>query len=59
MDDDWARADLGYRELADVRDLLSLGACVEVLDPPEARAELAAEAAGLAALYDVSPHFRR
>lgn len=53
VDADWAHAHLGYRDLPDVRDLLSLGACVEVLDPPEARAELSAVAAELAALYAV------
>ncbi|KMS75700.1 DeoR faimly transcriptional regulator [Streptomyces viridochromogenes] len=47
------RAELAFRELPDVRGLLSLGAAVEVLDPPEARAELAAVSAELAALYDV------
>jgi predicted DNA-binding transcriptional regulator YafY len=51
VDDDWARADLGFRDLPDVRALLSLGASVEVLDPPEARAELTAVATELAALY--------
>jgi predicted DNA-binding transcriptional regulator YafY len=50
-DDDWARADLGFRDLPDVRALLSLGASVEVLNPPEARAELTAVTAELAALY--------
>jgi predicted DNA-binding transcriptional regulator YafY len=51
VDDDWARADLGFRDLPDVRALLSLGAAVEVLNPPEARAELTAVTAELAALY--------
>lgn len=51
MDDGWALAELAFRELPDVRGLLSLGATVEVLDPPEARAELAAVATELAALY--------
>ena len=40
-----------FRELPDVRGLLSMGATVEVLDPPEARAELTAVATELAALY--------
>ncbi|MDX2948425.1 WYL domain-containing protein [Streptomyces caniscabiei] len=53
MEDGWARAELAFRELPDVRGLLSLGAAVEVLDPPVARAELAAVAAELAALYRV------
>ncbi|MEU4770011.1 hypothetical protein AB0H12_43015 [Actinosynnema sp. NPDC023794] len=51
--DGWALAELAFRELPDPRGLLSMGAIVEVLDPPEARAELAAVAAELAALYDV------
>ncbi|UXY20981.1 WYL domain-containing protein [Streptomyces cynarae] len=51
VDDDWSRAELAFRELPDVRGLLSLGACVEVLDPPEARAELTAVAGELAELY--------
>ncbi|KOG31794.1 helix-turn-helix transcriptional regulator [Streptomyces resistomycificus] len=50
-DGGWARAELAFRELPDVRGLLSLGATVEVLDPPEARAELAAVVAELATLY--------
>ncbi|MDQ0834575.1 putative DNA-binding transcriptional regulator YafY [Streptomyces achromogenes] len=51
MDDGWALAELAFRELPDVRGLLSMGATVEVLDPPEARAELAAVSAELATLY--------
>jgi predicted DNA-binding transcriptional regulator YafY len=52
VEDGWARAELAFRELPDVRGLLSLGATVEVLDPPEARAELTTVATELAALYD-------
>ncbi|MBZ3900377.1 helix-turn-helix transcriptional regulator [Streptomyces griseiscabiei] len=51
VDDDWAHAELAFRELPDMRGLLSLGASVEVYDPPEARAELTAVAAELADLY--------
>lgn len=51
VDDAWALAELAFRELPDVRGLLSMGATVEVLDPPEARAELTAVATELAALY--------
>lgn len=51
VDDGWARAELAFRELPDVRGLLSMGATVEVLHPPEARAELTAVATELAALH--------
>ncbi|MFC1415880.1 helix-turn-helix transcriptional regulator [Streptacidiphilus cavernicola] len=47
----WAALDLGFPALPAVRALLVHGADVEVLDPPEARAELAAAAAEVAALY--------
>jgi predicted DNA-binding transcriptional regulator YafY len=50
-DDEWSCADLGFRELPDVYALLSLGAQVEVLGPPEARARLASAARELAVLY--------
>ncbi|MGW0821925.1 helix-turn-helix transcriptional regulator [Streptomyces sp. NPDC002845] len=49
VDDGWALAELAFRELPDVRGLLSMGATVEVLDPPEARAELTTVATELAA----------
>ncbi|POX40615.1 YafY family protein [Streptomyces sp. Ru72] len=52
-DADWAHAELRFREPAELRGLLSMGASAEVLHPPAARAELAAVAAELAALYRV------
>ena len=48
---DWTVLHLGFPALPAVRALLVHGTDVEVLDPPEARAELAAAAAGVAALY--------
>ena len=47
----WTALDLGFPALPAVRALLAHGADVEVLDPPEARAELATAAAAVAALY--------
>ncbi|MER5883280.1 WYL domain-containing protein [Streptomyces sp. NPDC001941] len=48
---EWAYAELGFPELGAVRALLGFGALVEVLDPPEARALLAATAAEVTSLY--------
>ncbi|MFC1430585.1 helix-turn-helix transcriptional regulator [Streptacidiphilus sp. N1-3] len=48
---DWTALDLGFPALRAVRGLLVHGADVEILDPPEARTELAAAAAEVAALY--------
>jgi len=47
----WVALDLGFPALPAVRALLVHGADVEVVDPPEARAELAAAAAEVADLY--------
>lgn len=47
----WTEVRLGLRALREVRTLLPLGAEVEVLTPPRARAELASAAAEVAALY--------
>jgi predicted DNA-binding transcriptional regulator YafY len=51
-DPGWARADLGLPALSAVRALLSFGAAVEVLSPPEARTELVSAAAEALALYE-------
>ncbi|MFP8885659.1 helix-turn-helix transcriptional regulator [Streptomyces mangrovi] len=48
----WARAEFDYPVLAAVRQLLQFGADVEVLTPPEARAELARAATEIRSLYD-------
>jgi predicted DNA-binding transcriptional regulator YafY len=48
---DWTALDLGFPALPAVRALLVHGADVEVLDPPEARTELATAAAEVADLY--------
>jgi predicted DNA-binding transcriptional regulator YafY len=53
-DPGWARVDLGLRSLPAVRALLCLGGAIEVLSPPAARAELAAAAAEVVALYGAS-----
>jgi predicted DNA-binding transcriptional regulator YafY len=50
-DGGWMEVRLGYRALQAVRALLAFGADVEVLEPPEARAELASAAADAVALY--------
>ncbi|MBL1096317.1 helix-turn-helix transcriptional regulator [Streptomyces coffeae] len=50
-DAEWAEVDLAYPQLAATRHLLQFGAEVEVLEPPEVRAELAAAAASVTALY--------
>jgi len=50
-DADWTELDLGFPALPAVRALLAHGADIEVLDPPEARTELAAAAAEVTALY--------
>ena len=47
----WTTIHLGFPALPAVRALLAHGADVEVLDPPEARTELATAAAEVAALY--------
>ncbi|WP_371496897.1 WYL domain-containing protein [Kitasatospora sp. NBC_00374] len=50
-DPDWAEVRLGLRAVPAVRMLLAFGADVEVLDPPEAREELARAAAEVVELY--------
>ncbi|UFR02146.1 YafY family transcriptional regulator [Streptomyces sp. Go40/10] len=49
---EWATARLAYPNLRAVRQLLGLSDQVEVLDPPEARAELLAAVRSVAALYE-------
>ncbi|OAA25870.1 putative transcriptional regulator [Frankia sp. EI5c] len=50
--DGWVRAELPIESIRHARgDLLTLGAELEVLDPPELRAAMAATAADLAAIY--------
>jgi predicted DNA-binding transcriptional regulator YafY len=48
---DWLRVEIVYPEVAAVRHLLQFGAAVDVLEPPEARAEVAGAIAELATLY--------
>ncbi|WP_225823030.1 helix-turn-helix transcriptional regulator [Streptomyces naphthomycinicus] len=48
---EWVRARLAYPTLRAVRQLLAFSERVEVLDPPEARAELLTAARSVAALY--------
>jgi len=50
---DWTTVELGFAELGELRPLLAMGASLEVLEPPEARAYLAGVAAETAALYGV------
>lgn len=57
-DDDggeWVAVELELRELRAARQLLQFGVSVEVLAPPEARAELARAAASVTALYADAP----
>jgi predicted DNA-binding transcriptional regulator YafY len=49
--DGWVTVRLGYPVLQAVRQLLQFGPDVEVLDPPEARADLALAATGICGLY--------
>ncbi|WP_043619600.1 helix-turn-helix transcriptional regulator [Nonomuraea candida] len=50
-DPDWARVELAYPVLSAVRHLLQFGPDVEVMTPPEARAEMARAAAEISARY--------
>ena len=50
-EDGWATVQLGYPVLRAVRQLLQFGGDVEVLDPPEARAELALAAREIREVY--------
>ncbi|MGW0736890.1 helix-turn-helix transcriptional regulator [Streptomyces sp. NPDC002851] len=50
-DGGWARVRLAFGDVREVRQLLSLADRVEVLDPPEARAELARAAQAITELY--------
>ncbi|WP_328536550.1 helix-turn-helix transcriptional regulator [Streptomyces sp. NBC_00344] len=50
-DGEWAEVQLVFEVLRAVRQLLSFADSVEVLSPPEARAELAAAAEAVAAVY--------
>ncbi|MDH6125306.1 WYL domain-containing protein [Kitasatospora sp. GP82] len=54
-DGEWTELELGFRTLAEARSLLAFGSEVEVLAPPEARAELARAAAEIAELYGPRP----
>lgn len=51
QDGEWLRADLAVESVEWARSLLSFGPNVEVLEPPEARAVVAAHAAAVMALY--------
>ncbi|MFG3010768.1 helix-turn-helix transcriptional regulator [Streptomyces cinerochromogenes] len=51
---EWATARLAYPNLRAVRQLLGLSDQVEVVDPPEARAELLAAVRSVAAMYEGS-----
>ncbi|MGW6271864.1 helix-turn-helix transcriptional regulator [Streptomyces sp. NPDC055060] len=48
---EWITVRLGFAVVGDARTLLPFGAGVEVLSPPEVRAELASAAAAVTALY--------
>ncbi|MEU9132947.1 WYL domain-containing protein [Kitasatospora sp. NPDC048540] len=50
-DPGWAEVRLGLRSVEAARAVLAFGADVEVIDPPEARAQLAGAAADVVALY--------
>ena len=50
-DSEWATARLSYGFVGEARQLLAFGDRVEVLSPPEVRAELAAVAASVTGLY--------
>ncbi|AOR31962.1 DNA-binding transcriptional regulator [Streptomyces fodineus] len=52
---EWVTARLSYPTLRAVRQLLAFSDQVELLDPPEARAELLAAARSVAALYQEAP----
>ncbi|MGW3175662.1 helix-turn-helix transcriptional regulator [Streptomyces sp. NPDC001153] len=52
---DWVTARLTYPALRAVRQLLAFSDQVELLDPPEARAELLAAARSVAAVYQEGP----
>ncbi|MEV5879803.1 YafY family protein [Streptomyces sp. NPDC052101] len=52
---EWVTARLAYPVLGAVRQLLAFADHVEVLDPPEARAELLAAARSVTALYQRAP----
>ncbi|GAA2280492.1 MULTISPECIES: helix-turn-helix transcriptional regulator [Kitasatospora] len=56
LDGESVEVELGFRAVQAVRALLPFGADVEVLSPPEARAELAAAAAEVVALYAADFH---
>ncbi|MFI9810342.1 helix-turn-helix transcriptional regulator [Streptomyces sp. NPDC052301] len=53
---DWVTARLTYPALPAVRQLLALSDRVEVLDPPQARAELLAAARSVVTLYGLTAH---
>jgi predicted DNA-binding transcriptional regulator YafY len=50
-DGEWVTARLSYGVLRETRQLLQFSDSVEVLSPPEVRAELAAAAASVTRLY--------
>src|SRR6185312_13094181 len=50
-DDDWVTVRLSYPALRAVRQLLGFSDQVEILDPPEARAELLRAVGAVTALY--------
>ncbi|MET9804251.1 YafY family protein [Streptomyces sp. NPDC006368] len=54
---EWTLVELAFPDVRHTRSLLAFGPDLEVLDPPEARAELARRAAAVVELYgaDVSP----
>ncbi|MEU6767888.1 YafY family protein [Streptomyces sp. NPDC046853] len=56
---EWITVRLGFGVVGDTRTLLPFAASVEVLSPPEARAELAAAAAAVTGLYAGSGAARR
>ncbi|MEU6994182.1 YafY family protein [Streptomyces sp. NPDC046465] len=49
--DDWLRAEVVYPVVEAVRQLLQFGTAVQVVDPPEARAEMARAVTELAGVY--------
>ncbi|WP_093798895.1 YafY family protein [Streptomyces sp. Wb2n-11] len=51
LDGEWAAVDLVFGSLPEARSLLAFGERVEVLSPPEVRAELARASAAVAELY--------
>ncbi|GHI04801.1 DNA-binding transcriptional regulator [Streptomyces cellostaticus] len=53
---DWVTARLSYPALRAVRQLLAFSDQVEILDPPEARAELVRAARSVTALYQQTEH---